>query len=73
MRPKKCRIDLGNLRAESICVRLGSAGQSSLEILIGTDESSSNSGKFRLRYVKVNNVRELLEQENRLRKVTVDV
>jgi len=73
MRPKKCRIDLGNLRAESICVRLGSRDQGSLEILIGTDESSSNSGKFKLRYVKVNNVRELLEQENRLRKVTVDV
>ena len=73
MRPKKCRIDLGNYRAESICVRNGSAGQGSLEILIGTDESRSKSGKFQLGYVKVNSVRELVEQENRLRKVTVVV
>lgn len=72
VRPKKCRIDLGNLRCESICVRQGLEGDS-LEILIGTDENSSSGGNFQLGYVKVNNILELLEKENIVRDIRLSV
>lgn len=72
VRPKKCRIDLGSLRGEGICVRQGFVDDA-LEILIGTDESSGSGGNFKLGYVKVNNTMQLLEKENRLKDVRVSV
>ncbi|MBU1418084.1 MAG: hypothetical protein KKD01_17310 [Proteobacteria bacterium] len=74
VRPQKCMIGLGNLRGEGICVRQGQGlGLDSLEILIGTDESSGSGGDFKMGYVKVNNVKELLENEIRLIDVRVTV
>lgn len=70
LRPPKCRIDLGDLRGEGICVRR-TPGDDSLEILIGTDESSGSGGDFRLAHVKVGHVMELLEKENEIKNIEV--
>jgi len=72
VRPQKCRIDLGDLRGEGICVRPG-PGDDSLEILIGTDESRGSGGNFELATLKVKNILELLEKRNKLKNVRVSV
>ena len=72
LRPQKCKIDLGNFRGEGICIRQG-ISDASLEILIGSDESSGSGGNFKLGYVRVDNIMELLKKENELVKVRVSV
>lgn len=78
IRPTKCNIDLGNFRAEGICVRKNEDG---LEILISSDESKpaeklKNNDKitFKLRYIKVSNITDLTQGRHPLlQTVEVDV